>query len=505
MIRLFSLFGFVAALSAISIATTSAQPGNQKTAPGAIEGKIDVTLSGSASYSIPVRIPPGTAGTEPKIALVYDSQSSPSPLGAGWSISGLSKITRGPKNLRTDGLIQGVYFDANDALYLDGQRLITTSPGCTAAGSKVKFVKEADDQTIISGTCLGPDGFGSFMVRTKAGLTMYYGATTDSQIRLKDKKILLWTCNKIQDSSGNYIDFKYVQNETGDYIGDYNIAEIDYTGNSNAGQLPFATITFNYQTLPTPSSAFIGGYEIRRDKQMTSIVTAVSGVQASRYDLHFDSVNSRNRFLLKSITESGATAASTSDPLKPAQAYADTTFTYSVSDVGAHCDNAQPNCAWVQQPTNGYGSIDGLNFITADNIADGYGVANIVSKDGKVRPQILYGANLHGVHERAGFQNIDGKRFEEWSALAPPAAFNVDGTPGAVILDLDGDGHPYLFASNPRQAFAQVWHFSGKWDRAPDSYNKVPTDRDGHLPQLMMAKVTQRAGPAADLLWFDGS
>jgi hypothetical protein len=42
---------------------------------GTIGGSFDVTLSGSSSYSIPIRIAPGTAGTEPKVALVYDSQA----------------------------------------------------------------------------------------------------------------------------------------------------------------------------------------------------------------------------------------------------------------------------------------------------------------------------------------------------------------------------------------------------------------------------------------------
>jgi RHS repeat-associated protein len=498
----FSLSAVVAAFCLMTDGIVfGAQPDAPNAVPGAIEGKVDVTLSGSASYSIPIRIPPGTAGTEPKIALVYDSQSSPSPLGAGWSISGLSKITRGPKTLRTDGLIQGVHFDASDALYLDGQRLIPTSPGCTAAGSAVTFVKETDDQTIVSGTCLGPEGIGNFVVRTKAGLTMFYGTTTDAQIKLSDQKILLWACSKIQDSSGNYIAFAYIQNPTGDY----NIGNIAYTGNGNAGQLPFATIAFNYQTLGAPSSAFMGGYEIRRDSQLTSIVTAVSGVQASRYDLSFTPVNSLNRFLLQSITESGAVAANISDPVQPAPVYRNTNFTYSSADRGTQCDAVNPHCAWLQQPASGYGGITGLTFITPDNIAAGYRVSRIAGKDEGIRPQILYGADLHGVQDRDGFENFNGKKFEQWKSLAPPTPFNIDGADtGAIILDLDGDGHPYLFAPNPGGQYARAWHFTDVWNPAPATY-LVPVGLDGKLPELVMAKVTQRVGPAADLLWSDGS
>ena len=98
---------------------------SQSGVPGTIEGNADVTLSGSATYTIPIKVPPGTAGTSPKIAIVYSSQGPSGVLGAGWTIAGLSKITRGLKTIRTDGVIQGPHFDNTDALYLDGQRLHT--------------------------------------------------------------------------------------------------------------------------------------------------------------------------------------------------------------------------------------------------------------------------------------------------------------------------------------------------------------------------------------------
>lgn len=94
---------------------------------GTIPGAFDVSLNGSASYSIPLRVAPGTAGTEPKITLLYDSQAGNGSLGAGWTISGFSTIARGPKTRRVDGLSQGVQLDDTDPLYLDGQRLIPVS------------------------------------------------------------------------------------------------------------------------------------------------------------------------------------------------------------------------------------------------------------------------------------------------------------------------------------------------------------------------------------------
>src|SRR6266536_3410367 len=106
---------------------------------GSIPGGFSVNLSGSSTYSVPIKIPPGAAGTAPKIALAYDSQSLGGALGAGWSISGLSVITRGPKDVFTDGFSGGIKIDDSDAFYLDGQRLIPISVAGTGAGRKIEY------------------------------------------------------------------------------------------------------------------------------------------------------------------------------------------------------------------------------------------------------------------------------------------------------------------------------------------------------------------------------
>jgi len=137
-------------------------------------------LSGSASYSVPIKIAPGAAGTEPKIQLVYDSQSLGGPLGAGWSISGFSIITRGPKDQFTDNMIDGVRLEDSDALYLDGERLIPISMTGSGAARTIEFRKAIDDQTRIRQT--GADLNNSvFRVQTKGGLTILFDGTNNSR------------------------------------------------------------------------------------------------------------------------------------------------------------------------------------------------------------------------------------------------------------------------------------------------------------------------------------
>jgi len=95
----------------------------QMTVPGAF----DVSPGGAASYSVPIQLPPGVGGLDPKLALVYNSQAGNGLLGVGWSLAGLSSISRCPKTIPQDDARGVVGYDTNDRYCLDGQRLIAIS------------------------------------------------------------------------------------------------------------------------------------------------------------------------------------------------------------------------------------------------------------------------------------------------------------------------------------------------------------------------------------------
>jgi hypothetical protein len=92
---------------------------------GYIYNEFNVSERGTANLRIPLDVLPGTAGMQPDLAFTYDSRNGNGLLGMGWSISGLSTITRCPTTIAQDGFIDGVDFDNNDKLCLDGQRLVT--------------------------------------------------------------------------------------------------------------------------------------------------------------------------------------------------------------------------------------------------------------------------------------------------------------------------------------------------------------------------------------------
>lgn len=103
--------------------------GQKNVVVGSIDGSIDVTSSGSATYTIPIQVVPGTANIQPNLAIFYNSQSNAGILGMRWHLSGLSSINRVPQNAYLDNNITGINLDNNDRYALDGNRLIAINVG----------------------------------------------------------------------------------------------------------------------------------------------------------------------------------------------------------------------------------------------------------------------------------------------------------------------------------------------------------------------------------------
>ena len=86
---------------------------------GSVGGSFRVDESGAATYSVPIATVKGTAGVVPQISLNYSSQAGNGLIGKGWSIGGLSAVTRCRQTLSQDKTAKAITWSANDRFCLD--------------------------------------------------------------------------------------------------------------------------------------------------------------------------------------------------------------------------------------------------------------------------------------------------------------------------------------------------------------------------------------------------
>ena len=115
--------------------------------PGATRASFVVTDSGDAALAMPLEVPPGRAAIEPSLAITYSSSGGDGVLGAGFGISGASAITRCPKTMAIDGEIRSVQYDADDALCIDGKRLVIVAQN----GATIEYRTFPDTQVKVIG------------------------------------------------------------------------------------------------------------------------------------------------------------------------------------------------------------------------------------------------------------------------------------------------------------------------------------------------------------------
>ncbi len=233
----------------------------------------DVNGIGQATSSIPIQVPPGTAGMQPQLSVVYQSQQESGILGYGWDVSGMSSISRTGRDIFHDNEARTVHFDGWDNFSLDGQRLIYT--GGT-------YETEARSYSEIESHGWVGDGPDWFSVKTKNGTYMEFGNTPDSKILASGGAIMSWRLNKVMDANGNYIRYKYITVGTESVI-----QKIEYTGNDIAGITPYNYIQFYYDTKPDASSKWVNGVKIKNSFILRQIKTYAEGSLTKTYSFKY--------------------------------------------------------------------------------------------------------------------------------------------------------------------------------------------------------------------------
>ena len=171
-----------AAPSSATTMATDVVPATEQTNSdkvGTLAGEFRVAESGAATYSIPLALPPGTAGATPSLALRYNSQRGNGLLGVGWTIDGLSAITRCRQTFAQDGEAKPLMFNDKDRLCLDGERLLRTDRTRIYGAANTTYKTEIDGFLTVTakgGSTGQPD---YFEVTRKDDSVSTYGATGD--------------------------------------------------------------------------------------------------------------------------------------------------------------------------------------------------------------------------------------------------------------------------------------------------------------------------------------
>ena len=384
---------------------------------GSISGSAEVNLNGAATYTIPIDIPSGTLGMLPEVNMVYNSQAGEGLLGKGWEIAGMSFITYSPQTPS--------YIDENSNIVgknygyvLDGQRLISLKGAGNYGSTGAQYAFEMENYNRV-------EQFADyFILTTKEGKKLEYGHSADSKIfnnLIYDNrgKIFIWRLNKVTDQNGNYIKFTY-----GQEAGESWIQTIEYTGNDNAGLVPYNKIQFLYDSKRDPIDLYSSFSKISQSRILSKIIVSSSKTIYRVYDFNYSNEpNLDSKTFLTEIKESNAEGNS---------------FNTTKINWGLNCSpNANPTIAVTNIPTNDRqvsGDLNGDGIKEIITIIDGNLSLGTV---GKI---VLYGT---AGDYMGGVDYVTNSRSNTLVEQVTPIDLNADGKDELVVFEKFYDPYAY--------------------------------------------------------------
>lgn len=280
------------------------------------QGKIEVNAGGQLQYTLPIDLPHGVKNVSPNISLIYLSNSNNGIAGYGWTISGLTAITRTGKSIERDGEIKGIQLDYSDTYSFNGQRLILApeSPaaygqdGATYVTEKFSAIKIKSLGTYpANGQLAGPAQFEvTFEDGSQAWYGAYMGGVRFSPIATtpSEYNIVKW-----RDAQGNYISYNYEPSSNqGGFRSDLTVVRISsifWGGNEFLNKPHYNSVEFIYTDRNLKEQAYTQGLRFIQDKILSNILVNTNGSQFRKYLLEYTNNGTNYQFLNK-ITEYNA-------------------------------------------------------------------------------------------------------------------------------------------------------------------------------------------------------
>ena len=503
---------------------------------GTLPGSIAANNDGSAGYSIPVTLPPGTAGMVPALSLDYNSSNTTGSAGLGWSLGGLSNIDRCGKTVATDKTTDGVRFVASvgtpnvigtynnepvDRLCLDGQRLILVSGGPSDRDNNFSYWADGAEyrtelETFTRIRALVVNGRRAFKVETKDGRTAMYGDTADSYLEAQGRADHLahrWRLSTRSDRMGNYISYTYANNAT---TGESKPLAIRWGGNATAGKPHYAGVDFVFQARPDERTAYIAGSHVDERLRLQNIITSTdldagAGTVVNKYTLTYEtnvvssvtvdgSLSSR-RSLLGSVQvcDAGNTClpATKFEYGKPNPSATKGFVSFGGVRAGPNLEALAGPAATSTQPMFNYANSPMGHIITGDFNGDGR--TDILERyrvDGNGFQQTLYQSNADGTWTQSKpFSSITGSL-----VVAEIGDFDGDGLTDILVADQDFGQYRL---SNFRMCWGRLRKADGSFDCPSVAFTPYP-DAFPEFPADPARLVKDFNGDGKDDLYFRG-
>lgn len=469
----------------------------QNTVPGLpsghTNGEFNVTDAGAAMYDIPLIFTPGSAGVQPSVSLTYSSQSGNGLLGLGWTIQGLSVITRASQTIAQDGEIKSISFTSDDRFALDGERLILVDSTNAYGGNGVEYRTEqnAFHKVVSYGAGNTPTHFKVF---TNSGLIMEYGSTDNTRVSVggSQSPIAFWMLDKVTDTKGNYYTISYYRNHS---HGEYYPLEIKYTGNSNNNKQPYAKVVFEYENRLDTTIQFHNDKKIVSNaRRLKSIKNYYNATLVRSYSFTYQ-YTSGNFSQLISVKECGINSI----------CHEPTTFTYSNADtpsfaltsfnvlpanipsdellsIDINADGVQDILriskgnnvkAYTGNKTPGNLTYKELTFYSGVYVADKYSIADF-NGDGK--PDILTYSSSSGGNTLFMNQtsSTDTQIIAQGIGGAFPSTLFANNRK-IVTQDFNGDGRSDILSYDSSTGYNN-WMFSDAKSNSSISFIKISND-----------------------------
>lgn len=405
------------------------------TAVGGMSGQFGVSPLGGATYSIPIEVPQGVGGLQPQLSIVYNSQSSNGLCGYGTSLAGISSITRGPKDIYHDSTSLGINYLADDALYLDGVRLILSSGTAGQEGAEYNPESDPFTRVITHGACTSTSNNIWFEVRGSDGMIYWYGKNQDSRLSYTvggSHRIHSWYMCHAQQPTGNYITWYYQQT-------DYCVYPFMITYGSNIDHTSMLAniIEFTYENRKDSVPIRFDGKQGRMGKRLKTITSSTNYNTYRSYHLNYDTISDGTAYKFSRLTS--VTEKNGQDEALPA-----TKFVWSFLPAVNYSSNNLPVNTATNLPSNI--TTDESNHIYEAGDLNGDGISDIINimpvEEQKGNSTVSYTIVMVFYSSISPTGQISFSTTEDYYNLGFLGSFACTtlSMKGRMIVDIDGDG-----------------------------------------------------------------